>query len=75
MCGIAGFFRPDAARLSKVETSGFLEHAVKMLSHRGPDETSLEARKIPGAAVGLAQARLAVIDLTRGLYPISSEDG
>lgn len=75
MCGIAGFFSTDPSSRMAKAYGVFLERAARMLSHRGPDETASILRDIPGGLAGLAQARLAIIDLTRGLYPIANEDG
>ena len=63
MCGIAGFsgpdVYPDAAR-------PLLARMIHTLAHRGPDGFGFHAE--PG--VGLAHARLSIIDLATGDQPI-----
>lgn len=63
MCGIAGFsgadVHPDAAR-------PLLARMIHTLAHRGPDGYGFHAE--PG--VGLAHARLSIIDLATGDQPI-----
>jgi len=66
MCGIAGFVqrdgqRPDSHRLKAMTDS---------LAHRGPDGEGFVVRGM--AALG--HRRLAIIDLTTGAQPMSSED-
>ena len=66
MCGIAGFsgpgVMPDLAR-------PVLERMIHTLAHRGPDGYGIHAE--PG--VGLAHARLSIIDLATGDQPIHNE--
>lgn len=66
MCGIAGLFStqspPDA---------GALRRMIGALHHRGPDGQGLHVN----GPVGLAHARLAIIDLAGGAQPLSNEDG
>ena len=68
MCGIAGFVggqdTPEAAR-------GTLERMIRTLRHRGPDGFGYHL----GEGVGLAHARLAIIDLATGQQPIRNERG
>lgn len=63
MCGIAGFsgadVTPDAAR-------PLLARMIGTLAHRGPDGFGFHAE----AGVGLAHARLSIIDLATGDQPI-----
>ncbi|MFZ5638695.1 MAG: asparagine synthase (glutamine-hydrolyzing) [Pseudomonadota bacterium] len=63
MCGIAGFsgpdVRPDTARPT-------LERMIRTLAHRGPDGYGFHADE----GVGLAHARLSIIDLSTGDQPI-----
>lgn len=66
MCGIAGIFKnnnshPDPILLNKM---------IHSLRHRGPDESGLYIDD----RVGLAHARLSIIDLTEGTQPIHNED-
>ena len=68
MCGIAGIVpaavseRPEHARL---------ERMVQALRHRGPDGFGFHVE--PG--IGLAHARLSIIDLETGGQPIRNETG
>jgi asparagine synthase (glutamine-hydrolysing) len=69
MCGIAGFFL-----YSETET-GFarretLERLIRPLHHRGPDDEGFHL----SGPLGLAHARLSIIDLGGGHQPIFNED-
>lgn len=66
MCGIAGILNnnnipPDSTLLNKM---------IHLLRHRGPDESGLYLDD----RVGLAHARLSIIDLSEGTQPIHNED-
>jgi asparagine synthase (glutamine-hydrolysing) len=67
MCGIAGIVdiggraRPDEAELRRM---------IVQLRHRGPDGYGFHR----DGAVGLAHARLSIIDLSGGSQPIHNED-
>ncbi len=63
MCGIAGYAGFDDETL--------LGRMVGVLQHRGPDDTGFFAE--PG--IGLANARLSIIDLEGGHQPIHNENG
>jgi asparagine synthase (glutamine-hydrolysing) len=67
MCGIAGtvFFDPE-----HVVDRQLLERMVKAIAHRGPDGVGYHVE--PG--IGLAHARLSIIDLSGGAQPIHNED-
>ncbi len=68
MCGIAGIFdrvgagKPRHAELAAMAAS---------LRHRGPDGFGVYRAD----GIGLAQARLSIIDLSGGLQPMPNEDG
>src|SRR5580704_12476832 len=66
MCGIAGLFNLDGAPVAPESLRGML----RMLAHRGPDDTGFHAEN----GVGLAHARLSIIDLSGGHQPMSNED-
>lgn len=68
VCGIAGFGGRDVARGSDgLETTGvLLRRMIHTLAHRGPDGYGFHAE--PG--IGLAHARLSIIDLSTGDQPI-----
>jgi asparagine synthase (glutamine-hydrolysing) len=63
MCGIAGFFEGD------IETEE-LKSMISQLRHRGPDGFGLYHKD----GIGLAHARLSIIDLNGGFQPIHNED-
>jgi asparagine synthase (glutamine-hydrolysing) len=67
MCGIAGVARTSATRVS----AALLDRMVSALRHRGPDGVGL----CVDARVGLAHARLSIIDVTGGTQPMANEDG
>ncbi len=66
MCGISGVFNFDNKPVSP-ET---LKAMVGMLAHRGPDATGVFVQR----ELGLAHARLSIIDLEGGRQPMASED-
>ncbi|HYM72808.1 MAG TPA: asparagine synthase (glutamine-hydrolyzing) [Stellaceae bacterium] len=71
MCGIAGLLLPQAS-LPHAEIEARLWAMTGAIEHRGPDD---QAVWTDGLA-GLAQARLAVIDLSAAAnQPIASQDG
>src|SRR5579884_16678 len=67
MCGIAGIldFRGNPVRDSE------LAAMIAPLGHRGPDANGIVSRE----RVGLAHARLSIIDLEGGQQPMSIADG
>ncbi|MEJ2703109.1 MAG: hypothetical protein P8Z79_11770, partial [Sedimentisphaerales bacterium] len=67
MCGIAGICHTDGPDGISLKT---LENMISVVRHRGPDETGvyLDDR------VGLAHARLSIIDLSSGVQPMHNED-
>jgi asparagine synthase (glutamine-hydrolysing) len=68
MCGIAGIALRDTAATPSRET---LEAMIRSLRHRGPDGFGFHT----GPGIGLAHARLSIIDLTSGDQPIRNETG
>lgn len=67
MCGIAGLYSfAGAPAPSRHE----LERMIGVLHHRGPDGSATYA----DGPVGLAHARLSIIDLAGGWQPIANED-
>lgn len=68
MCGIAGILAVDGAA---VPTAAELSAMVGQLHHRGPDDTGSWCR----GEIGLAHARLAIIDPAGGHQPMASADG
>jgi len=68
MCGIAGIVPSDLAR---VPARARLEKMIGVLRHRGPDGFGFHTA--PG--IGLAHARLSIIDLATGGQPIRNETG
>ncbi len=67
MCGIAGLVK---LKQPAVEAS-LLRRMIDALAHRGPDDSGI----FVDANVGLAHARLSIIDLTGGHQPMSVENG
>ena len=67
MCGIAGILALGSGKApERVE----LERMIETLHHRGPDGYGFHC----DGAVGLAHARLSIIDLATGDQPIANED-
>jgi asparagine synthase (glutamine-hydrolysing) len=66
MCGIAGIFNLDGAVVAPESLQGM----IRMLAHRGPDDTGFHAEH----GAGLAHARLSIIDLAGGQQPMCNED-
>lgn len=64
MCGIAGFYHPDAPAPD-------LSAALTALAHRGPDDSGVWQ----GETASLGARRLAIIDLSGGHQPLANEDG
>jgi asparagine synthase (glutamine-hydrolysing) len=67
MCGIAGTVEAHGAFAEPAR----LETMLSVLSHRGPDEQGVCAC----AEVGLAHARLSIIDIVGGRQPMSIKNG
>lgn len=68
MCGISGIYNFTANNLISLDV---LRAMILALHHRGPDEFGIYRDD----QVGLASARLSIIDLAGGSQPISNEDG
>ena len=68
MCGIAGF---SGAGVQALDAQGVLERMIHTLHHRGPDGYGYHV----AAGIGLAHARLSIIDLVTGEQPIHNERG
>src|SRR4030042_6638517 len=67
MCGIAGIFNLHSAKEISMDT---LKRMAFMLRHRGPDGFGFYTDE----NIGLAHARLSIIDLEGGWQPIYNED-
>ena len=67
MCGIAGILNLDGAPAE----ASLLRGMIQVLRHRGPDDNGVYA----DAAVGLAHARLSIVDLSSGHQPMKNADG
>jgi asparagine synthase (glutamine-hydrolysing) len=63
MCGIAGF--------AGVDDETLLRRMIEVLHHRGPDDKGFFTE----SGVGLANARLSIIDIPGGHQPLANEDG
>lgn len=68
MCGLAGIAAPTGAPPPQASV---LEAMIATLHHRGPDGSRV---RVDGS-VGLAHARLSIIDLQGGWQPMGSADG
>jgi len=67
MCGIAGICHMHSPGPLSLKT---LQNMTALLRHRGPDEAGIYLDDW----VGLAHARLSIIDLSSGIQPIHNED-
>src|SRR5574339_107499 len=67
MCGIAGFVN----LAGEPADASVLRPMVATLRHRGPDAQTLETL----GPCGLGHTRLAIIDLSGGNQPMSTDDG
>jgi asparagine synthase (glutamine-hydrolysing) len=67
MCGIAGLIDPSASSYQIRERLTSMLHS---LSHRGPDDQGV----FVNGGIGLAHARLSIIDLAGGHQPLTNED-
>jgi asparagine synthase (glutamine-hydrolysing) len=68
MCGIAGYY---GLRLGPDARSGLLGRMIGQVAHRGPDGQGVYV----DGGVGLAHARLSIIDVGGGRQPMCNEDG
>lgn len=68
MCGIAGILN---LKYRETPSRDALERMIQAVHHRGPDGYGY----LTEAGVGLAHARLSIIDLEGGDQPIRNEDG
>src|ERR1700733_10699313 len=66
MCGIAGLLNADG----NAAEPDVLLRMISMLRHRGPDAAGVHVDR----NVGLAHARLSIIDLSGGAQPMHNED-
>lgn len=67
MCGITGILNISESR--NIDPA-VLQKMVHLIHHRGPDESGLYIDN----SIALAQSRLSIIDLSRGIQPIHNED-
>src|SRR4029079_10132342 len=68
MCGIAGYYRLPVAPEQRRD---LLARMIGTLAHRGPDGNGIYV----DGDVGLAHARLSIIDVGGGHQPMCNEDG
>lgn len=69
MCGITGFIDREGNLQS--DSKRLLETMTAAIEHRGPDDSAFYLDE----NCGLGMSRLAIQDLTPGLYPFVSRDG
>jgi asparagine synthase (glutamine-hydrolysing) len=67
MCGISGIAKLHGGRVDPQRLSGM----IAALAHRGPDDRGIYTNN----AIGLAHARLSIIDIACGQQPMSIADG
>lgn len=67
MCGIAGVVNPSGTSAAPE----LLRSMIGRIRHRGPDDTDVYAKH----QVGLAHARLSIIDLASGRQPMHNDAG
>jgi asparagine synthase (glutamine-hydrolysing) len=67
MCGIAGMLKLAGGEVD----AGRLQQMIGAIRHRGPDAHNVYAN----AGVGLANARLSIVDIAGGGQPMSNADG
>src|SRR5271165_5250038 len=67
MCGIAGFVNSKRG----IVDPDLLHRMIASIRHRGPDDAAVSN----DSEVGLAHARLSIIDIEGGRQPMSSADG
>jgi asparagine synthase (glutamine-hydrolysing) len=67
MCGIAGLLAGSGQRADR----DLLDRMVASVGHRGPDDRGV----FVDGPVGLAHARLSIVDLEGGHQPLCNEDG
>jgi len=67
MCGIAGIVKTRSGQ----PDPGRLQAMISALAHRGPDANGFHC----SGPVGMAHARLSIIDLSGGAQPMSIADG
>ena len=72
MCGIAGLVNFDG----ELVAPELLRRMVDMIGHRGPDANGVYTNDPvgTGGSVGLAHARLSIIDLSGGQQPMPNGD-
>jgi len=67
MCGIAGMLKLAGGEVD----AGLLQQMIGAIRHRGPDAQNVYAN----SGVGLANARLSIVDIAGGGQPMSNADG
>lgn len=70
MCGFAGIYRWDGARISQ----GQIKAMADTLSHRGPDDESYFLTQESQVNVGMGFRRLSIIDLAGGRQPMTTRE-
>jgi len=69
MCGISGIVKLRGGRVDPAR----LRSMISTLAHRGPDGNGIHTSDASG--VGLAHARLSIIDIAGGAQPMSIDNG
>jgi asparagine synthase (glutamine-hydrolysing) len=68
MCGIAGIFH--LAQPEKPVQQQSIENMLRVIRHRGPDESGIYLEK----NIGMGNVRLSIIDLSSGSQPLSVQN-
>jgi asparagine synthase (glutamine-hydrolysing) len=74
VCGLAGILSFAAEPTGQPVAAGELESMIRPLHHRGPDDTQVFTQAAGDVGVGLAHARLSIIDIEGGRQPVHNED-
>jgi len=72
MCGILGVFTNEISENFEYN----FQKSLKLLNHRGPDDSGLNIFTTNGGILAIGQTRLSIIDLTSsGHQPMQTDDG
>jgi len=72
MCGILGVFINEISENFEYN----FQKSLKLLNHRGPDDSGLNIFTTNGGILAIGQTRLSIIDLTSsGHQPMQTDDG
>ncbi|KAL0576097.1 hypothetical protein V5O48_005871 [Marasmius crinis-equi] len=80
MCGISAVYatgcsRPSSSAQINAELESKLRTSAEAMNHRGPDSSGIYTDLSEEQLVGLAHARLSIIDLEGGQQPLHNSEG